>query len=153
MKVGVISNNDLCLPLLYFLKNNKADPQLYLSESSVHHPKRSDVLQVCRDYSIPVHEDSHSPDSLYSWFDSTKPELVLVLSHLHRIDTKRTSIANRIYNIHFGKVPEFRGASPVFWQLKKMESTLGVCIHALTDRMDGGAIYWKKEIANEEHFT
>src|SRR2546421_2471742 len=153
MKVGVISNNDLCLPLLYYLKNNKADPQLYFSDSLVNDPKRNDVLQLCGNYSIPVHTDAHSPDSLYSWLNSTEPDLVFVLSHLHRIDVKRIPVPLGIFNIHFGKLPQFRGASPVFWQLKKMEANLGLSIHALTDRMDAGAVYWKKEIRNEEHFT
>jgi len=50
-------------------------------------------------------------------------------------------------------LPQYRGASPVFWQLKNGEDTLGITIHFLNERYDAGETVWSKEITNEPHFS
>jgi methionyl-tRNA formyltransferase len=37
--------------------------------------------------------------------------------------------------------------------MKKMEPSLGLAIHSLSEEMDAGPICWTKEIRNEDHFT
>lgn len=44
------------------------------------------------------------------------------------------------YNVHFSLLPAYRGADPVFWQLRNGSSESGVTIHKMTERMDNGAI-------------
>jgi len=153
MKVGVISNNDLCLPLLFFLLNNKVETHLYFSRSSVIDPKRQAVHHFCSTYSVAYIDEEKGQESIYTWTSTIDADFLFVLGHLKKIDCQKAKARFGTYNIHFGKLPEYRGASPVFWQMKKMEPTLGLAIHALTDEMDAGAIYWSKEISNEDHFT
>ena len=153
MKVGVISNNDLCLPLLFFLVNNNIEVHLYFSKASIIDPKRPDVHRFCNMYSISFIDEASKSESLYSWINSIDADFLFVLGHLRKIDCQKCNAKFGVYNIHFGKLPEYRGASPVFWQMRKMESMLGLCIHALTEEMDAGDVYWTKEIRNEDHFS
>jgi len=153
MKVGVISNNDLCLPLLFFLLNNKVEIQLYFSKGSAIDPKRQAVQQFCSSYSVEYIDEAKVGDSLYSWMNAFDADFLFVLGHLKKINCLNARAKFGIYNIHFGKLPEYRGASPVFWQMRNMESTIGISIHALTEEMDAGSIYWSKEFRNEDHFT
>ena len=154
MKVGMISNNDLCIPSLYFLTNSKIEVELYFANSPVHDSKRDSVTQLCTNFNIPVHTPNDPRDSLYEWVISKNFDIVFVLGYRHKINLDRIkNIRQGIYNIHFGKLPEFRGSSPVFWQMKKMEDYLGICIHNLTEQMDAGALVWEKHIKNERHYT
>lgn len=153
MKVGCISNNDQCLPLLQTLKQMGQDVVLYIGASHVNDGKREQVYHLCKTMNISVQKEGTTNVNLYSWFESTKPDVVFVLGHISKIKLDQLQPAPPIYNIHFGKLPGYRGASPVFWQLKNNEPFLGCCIHELTDKIDAGGIVWEKEIPSEEHFN
>ncbi|MDF1505730.1 formyltransferase family protein [Roseisolibacter sp. H3M3-2] len=43
-------------------------------------------------------------------------------------------------NLHCGKLPEYRGAPPGFWELYNGERQVGVTIHRVTQELDGGPI-------------
>jgi methionyl-tRNA formyltransferase len=153
MKVAVVSNNDLCIPLLYFLLNKEIEAHLYFGAGSVIDPKRKDVHRFCDTYRVSYSDAAIKEEPLYEWIEQLSPDFVFVLGHLRKIDCQKAKAKFGLYNIHFGTLPEYRGASPVFWQLKKMEPSIGLCIHALTNKMDAGPVFWKKEIKNEPHFS
>lgn len=44
-------------------------------------------------------------------------------------------------NLHFGKVPEYRGAAPAFWELYNGESEVGVTVHQVESALDAGSVY------------
>lgn len=149
MKIGIISNGDVCVALLYFLKQNKADVHLFLEKSR---DKQEGALHACASMQIPV---THAADrSLYEWTAQFAPDIVFVVGYSQRIKVSNLStIRFGVYNIHFGKLPEYRGPSPVFWQMKNGEPMIGVTIHKVVSKLDAGAIIWQKEIKNEAHFT
>ena len=153
MKVGCISNNDQCLPLLQMLKQRGEDIFLYIGAAHVNDGKREQLFHLCNTMNIPVTKEDATTTSLYSWMESIKPEVVFVLGHISRIKLQSIYPTTNIYNVHFGKLPEYRGASPVFWQLKNAEPLVGCAIHELTDKMDGGDVVWQKQIPFEEHFN
>jgi methionyl-tRNA formyltransferase len=153
MKVGVISNNDLCLPLLFFLNNNKAETNLYFGTSPIFEPKREDVLRFCSNYKISCSNQAKKSETVSQWANQLDPDLLFVIGHRQKIDIQKTKARLGMYNIHFGKLPQYRGSSPVFWQMKNNDSTLGLSIHKLTDEMDAGPVHWQKVIKNEEHFS
>jgi methionyl-tRNA formyltransferase len=43
-------------------------------------------------------------------------------------------------NLHSGKVPEYRGSAPGFWELYNAETKVGVTIHRVTSTLDAGDI-------------
>jgi len=44
-------------------------------------------------------------------------------------------------NLHSGKVPEYRGAAPAFWELYNGEVEVGITIHEVTARLDAGQVH------------
>src|SRR5687768_12347530 len=132
MKVGCISNNDQCLPLLQTLKQMGQDIFLYIGASHVNDGKREQVAHLCNTMNIPVEKEDPTASTLYSWMETIMPDVVFVVGHISRIRLQSLQHTPKIYNIHFGKLPEYRGASPVFWQLKNRESIVGCAIHELT---------------------
>ena len=153
MKVGCISNNDQCLPLLQTLKQMGQDIFLYIGVSHVKDGKSEQLAHLCNTMNIPVQKDDATASALYSWMETTRPEVVFVLGHISKIRIPSFERGPKIYNVHFGKLPEYRGASPVFWQLKNREPFVGCTIHELTDEIDAGDVIWEKQIPTEEHFN
>lgn len=43
-------------------------------------------------------------------------------------------------NLHSGKVPEYRGAAPAFWELYNGEREVGITIHRVEAAVDAGAV-------------
>ena len=50
------------------------------------------------------------------------------------------------FNVHSGPLPEYRGADPVFQQVKNRDEKTGVTIHKLTENFDAGDIVIKEMI-------
>jgi len=44
-------------------------------------------------------------------------------------------------NLHSGKVPEYRGAAPAFWELYNGEVEVGITIHEVTSKLDAGQVH------------
>ncbi len=56
-------------------------------------------------------------------------------------------LSARCINIHPSKLPKYRGADPIFWQLRSGETETGVTLHEVTNSIDAGAILWFTPVA------
>ncbi|MDQ2668414.1 MAG: hypothetical protein M3Z05_20835 [Gemmatimonadota bacterium] len=50
-------------------------------------------------------------------------------------------------NLHSGRVPDYRGAPPAFWEIIKGETEVGITVHAVTAKVDEGPIYLERSVA------
>ena len=62
---------------------------------------------------------------------------------------KFTTLLERysVLNVHLAPLPRYRGRHPLPWALINGESTFGVTIHQMTSVIDGGDIYWQRQIS------
>ena len=56
-------------------------------------------------------------------------------------------------NLHKGKVPEYRGMPPAFWELWNDEESVGCTVHWVDDKLDTGDIAAQTVIERERHST
>ncbi len=56
-------------------------------------------------------------------------------------------------NLHKGKVPDFRGMPPGFWELYEGSQTAGVTVHFVDDSLDTGDVIGTREVAIHEKET
>jgi methionyl-tRNA formyltransferase len=154
MKIGIISNSKICIPLLSYLSSNKAGVMLYFGKSAHADISVYDLAGFCRINHIPFHAEDDKKE-LYNWQQLlNEPDVIFITGYTHKIAIEELSgVPKGIYNIHFGKLPQYRGPSPVFWQLKNGEAQLGLTIHQLTNKLDSGAVVWEQSIKNETHHT
>lgn len=88
-------------------------------------------------------EDFHSPDCLAA-LRSAEPDLG-VLAGVYILGEPVFEIPRLgSINLHTGKVPEYRGSAPAFWELYNGESEVGVTVHQVTTDLDAGAIIRQK---------
>lgn len=84
---------------------------------------------------------------------SINPDLI-ISSQGHYINKKILKIPKYgVINKHAGLLPEYRGAYPVFWAMLNDEKKIGVSIHFMNDKIDGGDIIIQKEILISESDT
>ena len=152
MKIGVISGTEVCEPILYYLASKKAKVSLYYA-GAPGAGNSTQLISFCTACHIPVVVET-TKDHIYEWVHNDRPDIVFIIGYGHILNTTRLgSLKHGVFNIHFGALPNYRGPSPVFWQLKNGEKTIEVCIHSITSKADAGAIVWRKSMANEEYHT
>lgn len=54
--------------------------------------------------------------------------------------------SNGIINFHYGKLPQYRGTYPVFWQKWNNEKSFGYCFHTMDAQLDTGDVLLEKEL-------
>jgi methionyl-tRNA formyltransferase len=146
MKTGVVSNSTLCIPLLHYLHSQQENVCVFSAEPVVQNA--GVVASFCSSAGICcTHENSGR--SLNEWIAVQQPDMVFVVGYNRKI----AAGMHDLFNVHFGHLPQFRGADPVFWQLKKGMRTLAICIHRISESFDAGDVVWKKEYANEPFFS
>jgi peptidoglycan/xylan/chitin deacetylase (PgdA/CDA1 family) len=97
-------------------------------------------------------EDIHSPQTLAA-VNAFTPDLGLSLAApilrrslfaLPRLGT---------VNLHKGKLPDYRGMPPAFWELWNDESIVGCSVHWVDDKLDSGDLVCATELACERYST
>ena len=56
-------------------------------------------------------------------------------------------------NLHKGKLPEFRGMPPEFWEFWADKPSVGCSVHWVDDRLDQGAVLQEAEISRQQFST
>lgn len=84
-------------------------------------------------------DDFHSPECLEK-LRSLGPDLgVLAGVYILRENVFEIPRLGSI-NLHSGKVPEYRGSAPAFWELYNGEEEVGITVHRVTADLDAGAV-------------
>jgi methionyl-tRNA formyltransferase len=56
------------------------------------------------------------------------------------------TLSGRCINFHFGLLPKYKGAEPIFWQMKNGDAMGGISIHQMTDQLDNGPMLYVEEL-------
>lgn len=56
-------------------------------------------------------------------------------------------------NLHKGKVPDYRGMPPAFWELWKNEQFVGCTVHWVDDKLDTGDVIAQGQVYREKYST
>lgn len=84
-------------------------------------------------------DDFHSPGALAALSDMAPDLGVVAGTYILRESVFSLPRLGSI-NLHSGKVPEYRGAAPAFWELYNGEHEVGITIHRVVSAVDSGAV-------------
>jgi peptidoglycan/xylan/chitin deacetylase (PgdA/CDA1 family) len=56
-------------------------------------------------------------------------------------------------NLHKGKLPEFRGMPPAFWEMWHDQASVGCSVHCVDDRLDTGDLVVESSVSRARHST
>ena len=119
---------------------------------SDNHPSATNS-SIFRTGSHPIVELANSNDLPICYFVGDNAQLVTFL-HLHsasifllscypkKLPQSIIRLSAHCINIHPSNLPRYRGADPIFWQLRSGEAETGVTLHKVTNSIDAGAILW-----------
>jgi methionyl-tRNA formyltransferase len=153
MRIGIISNSDIIIPLTYTLAVQKLQVYIFFATGGSLDSK-SKLVDFSRQLNIPLSFEEEAGISLYTWVNREKFDAIFIMGYSSLIDIAQIdkTVKPTLFNIHFGPLPAYKGPSPVFWQLKHGVDKLGMAIHQLTEKFDKGPIVWRKEVPNHDFF-
>ena len=83
--------------------------------------------------------DFHSPESL-SIIAALRADLAILAGTYILKESVFALPRHGSINLHSGKVPEYRGAAPAFWELYHGERAVGITIHRVDASLDAGPV-------------
>jgi methionyl-tRNA formyltransferase len=153
IRIGIISNTDSFIPFTYTLAAQGLQVHVFFSPSPDVFVNQK-VAAFIQQSKIPYTEERNTTKDIYQWLQNGNYDVCFMLGYAHLIKLDRIrSQTIRIFNIHFGPLPGFRGPVPVFWQLKKGAETVGLAIHELSPKFDDGPVVWQKNTPNLPHYN
>jgi methionyl-tRNA formyltransferase len=81
----------------------------------------------------------HDPLSI-AQIRSLQPDLGVIVGTYILKESIFSIPAQGCVNLHTGKVPEYRGAAPGFWEMYNGESAVGITIHRVVAAVDAGNV-------------
>ncbi len=74
-------------------------------------------------------------------------ELVIVCGLSYRIPESTLKIPKYGFlNVHPGKLPQNRGADPVFWTIKNADKETAITVHQMDEQFDTGSVLYERKI-------
>ena len=80
-------------------------------------------------------------ERLSAWVTELHADVMLVATFAYRLP-RAVFQAPRLgsFNVHFAKLPEYRGPQPIFWEIRNRETHGAVTVHEMDDQLDHGPI-------------
>jgi folate-dependent phosphoribosylglycinamide formyltransferase PurN len=88
-----------------------------------------------------VHVESLDSPEAVTALESLQPDLMVVDGGSILKPTFFGKPRFGAINLHCGKLPDYRGMPPAFWELYHGEREVGVSVHAISAKLDEGAVF------------
>ncbi len=144
MKVILFFNNQRGLSVLNTLAKKKIlIKHIFLSKKNLNNKIFQKICLQKIPFSKVINVNSKKVESIIK---KNKPDLNIVAGFPYIIKKKIYNIPKYgTINLHAGKLPEYRGGSPLNWQIINNEKKIGISIIKLTQKLDAGDIICSKK--------
>ncbi len=87
-------------------------------------------------------------------FSSTTATVGLLMTLPWKLEKAIIDLPSRgFFNFHYGILPQYRGADPVFAQLKQKEPYPGLTVHLVAEEIDKGGILMQEKLQGQDRMT
>jgi methionyl-tRNA formyltransferase len=141
MRIAILCHGTVLLPAIEALASQNlivgiAVPAIF---AEVNHA----IFQVAGSLGLPftnLNQENLEPQ-LKLWLQEVEPDVVCMMGFPFRIP-EAVLVLPRLgfFNLHGGKLPEYAGPDPIFWQLKNLETQGAITVHRVESDMDTGAV-------------
>ena len=159
MKVVFWGTPETAVPFLErLLKNHQVQAVVTQPDKPAHRGQsvqKSPVKLLAEKNGIPVFQPSDLRDpSFITSLKETGADAGVVVAYGRILPPPAIAVFSKgIYNIHFSLLPDLRGAAPIQWAILRGLKKSGVCSFKISETLDTGEIFSKREVALAEDET
>lgn len=142
MRIGVIS-----FPLLLDTITNALPAEHSVAALAVpasYIQKRSQLDALAKRYCVPQAIALTRADlalQLARWIVDNELEMVLVVTFTYKIPPEILALPPRGFiNVHFGRLPDYRGPDPYFWHVCNRDTYAEISFHQMNEEYDDGPV-------------
>lgn len=148
MRIAVLCNSALPLAAIQMLASNGLVVSVGISAEENPDTAEMTAFFSGMQLSVTKFHKNGLDDLLHRWLNKNKPDVVFVMTFPWKIPAKVLAQPPLgFFNFHYALLPKYRGASPVFWQLRNGEPFGGLTIHKMDEGFDTGPIAYVHKIA------
>ncbi|WP_420387529.1 methionyl-tRNA formyltransferase [Roseivirga sp.] len=148
MNILVLTNSDILSgpTLKYLLETNQLGGVGFVQSSERQVLPMLEGLGLGSDHTLSLKREDWVK-VMTRFIEERQIQSVWVLTFPWIIPSKLLEISDLTFvNFHFGLLPKYKGADPIFWQLKNREQEGGVTIHLMSEQVDEGPILLQKKL-------
>lgn len=148
MHIILFTNSHWSIPLMMRLNEQNHLKGIVLT--ALNHEANYTIKSFAEANDIPYiqvtkHQLHHD---LSSWLQELNPDLGICLTFPYKIPEQLLDIPKKgVINIHFGAFPDYGGADPLFWMLKKKERTAVISFHKMNNQLDSGPEVMREQLS------
>jgi len=105
-------------------------------------PSPTPVAHWANTHSIPfIETDNVNTPNVFEKIADYEPDLIVVIAFGQKIGNELIALPPKgAINVHASLLPKYRGAAPINWAIIKGETSTGISIITLAEKMDAGQI-------------
>jgi len=148
MKISLICNTEsLAFPTLRFLNESGFVSEVFTLSRTAAVLQPQIERQGIPPEKIILLDKKNWKTVLESSLKKNTPDMVWVFGFPWKIPSAILDIpAKGFFNFHFGLLPVYKGADPIFWQIRNGVDKAGLTIHRMTATVDEGPIVHTEEV-------
>lgn len=154
MKVGIICNHEVAIPTIQMLAYNNMLAAVVIQD--LNNELKAILTPLCNETKtelIILSKKEFKPQ-LALWLDKNKPDAVWIMTSPFIIPSL---LLNKprfgFINFHYGLLPQYRGANPVFEQIRRGEKQGGITVHKVDEGIDTGSVILQQRVPIALHDT
>lgn len=140
-KLALFTDSMLAVPLLQNLFNQNRLACIVVTENQ-YSPETAQLIQLAKQMNIPLFSyDSAHESPLFLGLDESQANVGVAFFFNRKLsDAVVNYFSEQMFNLHPGTLPQYRGANPIYWQLRNGEASLNFALHKVTSVLDAGDI-------------
>ncbi|WP_299312414.1 formyltransferase family protein [uncultured Aquimarina sp.] len=149
MKIILIGSFPTCLSAYNSLSKDNHLDAVCFQDSEVPNPKKNFWLTSIQKEGFDTYliNKQNIYTAFKTWLTSKTPDLVLVCGFSIKIPKEILAVPKYGFlNVHFGKLPENRGADPLFWSISQGKKQTAITIHQMDENWDTGKILLEQPV-------
>lgn len=140
--------NNFCLQRLVISAFGPDETPSVDNSETLFQSRNPGIVELSDEYGIPITYSLQQDLCLEGILSEHPSDIFLLACYPKFLPATITSIPIvGCFNIHPSLLPRYKGANPIFWQLRNGETDTGVTLHQVTSEIDGGNILTARKVA------
>ncbi len=146
MKIALIGSFPTCYGVYEWLSTNNHLIGVCFHKTASNNKFKNIVIQ--QGYPIFDITTDNITTTFKNWLTELSPDLIIVCGFGLKIPSILLEIPTYGFlNTHFGKLPDNRGADPIFWSLKNGDKETAITFHKINSHWDRGPILFQQNVS------
>lgn len=138
MRIVIFTQSSWSLPSIQKLVQNDQLVGIVIPNKEV--PDRQMLIEISKNLNLDVYSwDGKESADIKKWFEEVRADRGLSYGFSYKIPKEVfESFQFGVLNVHYGKLPNYAGPSPLFWTIKNGEKFVTITYHQIDENWDAG---------------